>query len=99
MGFSSVSGERFVSDEAYIAFDRKPKFAPNALDFLKADPAKFRKAEAEIAETEKAIRIIRIAFADEPGRIGVWCEQFEHRSMVAFRAKRVDEQLDVVTER
>src|ERR1700694_3136065 len=54
-----------------VSLDGKSEATSDLHDFRKADVSEFGKAEAQVAEAEEAIRIIRIAFGKEPGRCAV----------------------------
>ena len=75
-----------------------PPFATNGFDLLEAGPAELGKAEAEITQSEETVRIIGVAFREQPCGIGVGREEFDHRRVIAVAAEGIEKQLDMIAD-
>src|SRR5262245_26355452 len=87
---------RLIGLEVEVAFDRKSELSPKSYDFREAHIAEFRATKTQVAQPEKAIRFVRIAFGKEPGRASVRGEQLDHWRVVTLVGERVGEQPDAI---
>ena len=66
-----VFGQRFVGDEAVVAFDAKPRWSAEGEKLGKAHIAKLGETVPYVAKTEKGIGVCRVILADEPRSIRI----------------------------
>src|SRR5258708_12337043 len=94
-----IDCKRFVRQEVLIPFNRQTEWAAEGGDLLEGDVAQFREAQTEVAQAEQSVRVVGVNFGDEPSCCAVRREQFDDRMMVITVGERVDEELDVISDR
>ena len=79
-----VGGEHLRRREIQIALDRQIQPAAHGFEFRQADRAEFRAAEAEVAQAEGDIRIVRVDLGQKPCATGIGREQLDDRPEVGL---------------
>lgn len=66
-----VSAQAFLRAEMQVPLDRQAEPSANGRQLLQADPAEFRCSQAQVAQAERMVVIVRVDLGQQPGRAGV----------------------------
>ena len=73
-----IDGEGIVGREEFVAFDRQAQLAAHAAYLRKPHAAALGKAQAEIAQAEGDIALVRIDIREKPGTGAVGRKELDH---------------------
>lgn len=66
-----VGTQAFLRAKVQIAFDRQAEASAHGRQFLQADPDEFGFAQAQVAQAEGVIVVVRVDLSQQPGRASI----------------------------
>lgn len=70
--------QAFLRVKVQIALDRQAETSAHGRQLLQTDPAEFGCSQAQVAQTEGVVVLVRVDLGQQPGRAGIRREQLDH---------------------
>lgn len=80
-----VGAQAFLRAEVQIALDRQAEASAHGCQLLQTDPAEFGFSQAQVAQAEGMVVIVRVDLGQQLGRAGIRREQLDHGCRIEVR--------------